>query len=129
MAGSRQAVNKEWVSLSLILRFAGADLPVISAMIGCGHGRQWKGGGPSRLGHATTTRLISHGSRRIAFQELKVCRLFAGADWIRNFSSALPLVVARVSEIRDLGRAAGRIAVRSLDCRRERIRTPVGSRR
>ena len=64
-----------------------------------------------------------------ARQEPKVCRLAAGGKWIRKFSSALPLVVARVSEIRDLGGAAGRIGVRSLDCRRERIRTPAGSRR
>src|SRR5215472_7106048 len=39
-------------------------------------------------------------------------RLSAGGNWIRNFSSALPSVVSRVSEIRDPGRATGRIGVR-----------------
>src|SRR6516225_315673 len=38
--------------------------------------------------------------------------LSAGENWIRNFSSALPLVVSRVSEIRDPRRGAGRIGVR-----------------
>ena len=38
--------------------------------------------------------------------EPKVCRLPAGGNWIRNFSSVLPSVVLRVSEIRDPGRAA-----------------------
>jgi hypothetical protein len=42
----------------------------------------------------------------------KFARLSAGGNWIRNFSSALPSVVSRVSEIRDPGRAAGRIGVR-----------------
>jgi hypothetical protein len=32
-------------------------------------------------------------------------RLFAGGEWIRNFSSALPSVVSRVSEMLDPGRA------------------------
>ena len=45
-------------------------------------------------------------------EEPMVCRLFAGGNWIRNFSSALPSVVSRVSEIRDPGRATGRIGVR-----------------
>ena len=43
-------------------------------------------------------------------QEPKVCRLTAGGNWIRNFSSALPLVVSRVSEIRDPGRGSSRSA-------------------
>ena len=34
-------------------------------------------------------------------KEPMVCRLFAGGDWVPNFSSAPPLVVARVSEIGD----------------------------
>jgi hypothetical protein len=45
-------------------------------------------------------------------QGLKVRRLAAGGNWIRNFSSALPSVVSRVFEIRDPGRAAGSIEVR-----------------
>jgi hypothetical protein len=48
----------------------------------------------------------------IVLAEPKVCGLSAGGGWIRNFSSALPLVVSRVSEIRDPRRAAGRIGVR-----------------
>ena len=36
----------------------------------------------------------------------KFARLFAGENWIRNFSSVLPSVVLRVSEIRDPGSAA-----------------------
>jgi hypothetical protein len=53
--------------------------------------------------------------------------LSAGGEWIRNFSSALPLVVSRVSEIRDPGRAAGRIRVRfdALHGRELWIRLPV----
>jgi len=47
-----------------------------------------------------------------AAEEPKVCRLPPGENWIRNFSSALPLVVSRVSEIRDPRRGAGRIGVR-----------------
>src|SRR6516165_1174899 len=38
--------------------------------------------------------------------------LSAGGNWIRNFSSALSLVVSRASDIRDPGRAAGRIGGR-----------------
>jgi hypothetical protein len=70
--GSYSEIRPSQTGVKIFALVAGADLPVISAMIGCGHGRQWKGGGPSRLGRETTTRLISQGRRRIAFEELKV---------------------------------------------------------
>ena len=54
---------------------------------------------------------LSEGLETDLLQEPKVCRLPAGGNWIRNSSSALPLVVSRVSEMRDPGRAAGRIGV------------------
>ena len=55
----------------------------------------------------------------------KVRRLSAGEDWIRNFSSALPLVVSGVSE--NAIRAEQRVVSESVSPRRrrERIRTPV----
>ena len=43
--------------------------------------------------------------RMSAAQEPKVRRLAAGGNWIRNFSSALPSVVSRASEMRDPRRA------------------------
>jgi len=70
--GSYSEVRPSQTGAKMFALVAGADLPVISAMIGYGYGWQWKGGGPSRLGRETTTRLISHGRRRIAFEELKV---------------------------------------------------------
>ena len=100
----------------------------ISGKPGTSRGRAANIGLPANRRAGTATNLAQPPSG-ISPQEPKVRRLTAGGDWIRNFSSAPPLVVARVCEIRDLGRAAGRIGVRSLECRRERIRTPVGSRR
>src|SRR5215813_7621253 len=55
--------------------------------------------------------MLAYGLRRrqemacttVAVEELKVCRLPAGGNWIRNSSSALSSVVSWVSEIRNPG--------------------------
>jgi len=83
---------------------------------------------------------------RVRMKGPKVRRLFAGGEWIRNFSSALPPVVSRVSEIRDPGKNSGSHGVRfaagenldstsgltgfgskasSLVCRLESLRIPL----
>ena len=48
--GSYSEIRPFQAGAKIFALVAGADLPVISAMIGGGHGWQWKGGGPSRLG-------------------------------------------------------------------------------
>ena len=51
--GSYSEIRPSQNGAKIFALVAGADLPVISAMIGGGHGWQWKGGGPSWLGHET----------------------------------------------------------------------------
>jgi hypothetical protein len=43
--------------------------------------------------------VLGHASR----EGPKVCKLFAGENWIRNFSSAVPSVASQVYEMRDPG--------------------------